>query len=443
MGFKYWLINLGCRLNQAELAEMEVVFSHYGGVADDKNPDVVVVNTCGVTAKAEKESRQMLRRLRKQYPGAKLVAWGCAADKWLREDRKKVEKWGVDLVYGNENKDQHPVLFIKKLGLGWAKPNSHSRGVIYSSLESVEEKMGDNNQVKSGFYTQRPRRFIKIQTGCNKYCTFCLIPYMRHLSNSRSIEEVVELVKRAQKDGVKEVILTGVDIADYGRTTPAPLKGWRQYSVHKLTILLKAVLRETTIPRIRLGSINPVSFSDEFIDLFAGNNRLMPHFHISLQSGSDGVLKRMNRRYTKKEFYEIVKRLRERVGDVLISTDIIVGFPGETPEEFGETVEFVKEVRFSRLHVFSYSPRPGVVADKMGWGAVSTQIKKKRSQILRDLNQKLKEYWKKEYKGRKVRVLWERWKEGELIGWSHNYLPVRIKGERDKVGQVETITYPG
>ncbi len=422
MGFKYLPINLGCRLNQAELTEMEVVFSRYGGVVDDKDPDVIVVNTCGVTAKAEKESRQTLRRLKRDYPKAKLIAWGCAADKWLREGDEQVDKWGVDLIYGNENKDYHPELFVKKLGL--------------------DKDKKDNVRVQ-GFYTRRPRRFIKIQTGCNKYCTFCLIPYMRHLSGFRPVDEVVERVRRAEKDGVKEVILTGVDIADYGRTTPAPLKGWQQYSVHKLTVLLRAILEETTIPRIRLGSINPVSFSDEFIDLFAKNKRLMPHFHISLQSGSDAVLKRMNRRYTTDEFYDIVKRLRAKVADVLISTDVIVGFPGETQVEFEETVRFIKKVKFSRLHVFSYSSRPGVVADKMGWRVVPVKVKKARSQILRDLNQELKDYWKRKYKGKLVAVLWERWEEGRLIGWSHNYLPIEAKGDKSRVGQIETVTYPG
>ncbi len=321
MTFKYMTVNLGCRLNQAELTSLESVFNQAGCLYDKNQPQVIIVNTCAVTAKAEKESRQRLRRLKKLYPQAVVVAWGCGAQRWLKDKAVDWRSWGIDYIYGNDNKDQHPLQFLK------IKPG-----------QTLSKPKPSNHKVNSAQLISRVRRFIKIQDGCRRYCTYCIIPYTRPEPASKSIQQVVAEIKRAEKDGVKEVVLTGVDISAYGQDGNGRQNNWYQVSSQGLEDLTKTILDKTVVSRIRFGSINPVSFTPSFIDLFRNNPRLMPHLHISLQSGSDKILKLMNRGYSREQFRQTISRLRSAVPDILISTDIVVGFPGETESDFNDTV---------------------------------------------------------------------------------------------------------
>jgi len=416
--FTYLPVNLGCRLNQAELTKMELIFQAHGGVLDQDHPDLVIINTCGVTTKAEKESRQTIRQLRRRYPQAKLIAWGCAAQRWLSQSKSSWASLGLDAVYGNQDKDTHPIKFINLI----KHPNK-------------------TQPVKTGFYTIRPRRFVKIQTGCDKFCSFCLIPFMRLRSRSKPPDRIIAEVKRAVKDGVKEVILTGVDISSYGLTSPIKPASWRSQDLMPLTHLLEQILAKTKIARIRLGSINPASFNPSFINLFKHHRRLMPHFHISLQSGSDRILKLMNRRYLVSDYIEIIHKLYDQVPDVLISTDIIAGFPTETEADFAATRQLVRRLNLSRLHVFPFSHRPGSLMDKLNLPPLPSKVIKTRAAKLRRIGQQLHLQAKQRYAGQPVKVLWESYRNGVLRGLTHNYLPATKKGSPNQVGQIEEIIY--
>ncbi len=405
--FKYLVVNLGCRLNQAELTRAEEFFQMTGGSFDSQKPDLVVINTCAVTSRAEQQSRQTIRRLKCQYPDSIIVAWGCAVEKWQTMGFKG-SSLGIKFLFGNQNKDLHPAEFVKL----------------------VSTKAGRRPGQKKSFFLSRPRRFIKIQDGCNKFCSYCLIAYLRHRSTSRPVSEIVQEINRAVKDGVKEVILTGVDIADYrsGRSN--------------LADLLETVLNKTSIGRIRLGSIGPEAFADQrLISLISQNKRLLPHFHISLQSGSNRILKLMKRVYTADEYLNWVGRLQNLVDNILISTDVIVGFPSESQTDFLATAELVKKIKFSRLHIFPFSKRPGTLVGKLNLRPVPIEEIKTRSRHLKQVNQTNQIYWRNYFKTKELEVLWESYSNGWLKGWTENYLPAQRPGEAKLVGKVEKCFY--
>ncbi len=427
--FSYLLLNLGCRLNQAELTTLETVLQNLGGIANPSNPHLIILNTCAVTTKAERESRGMIRRLRRQHPQAKIIAWGCAAEKWLQE-KKNWTKFGANYNWGNQNKtpNRHNIPSYSK------KSPINFKATLTAQLQDILSnplvpKNLTQEKIK-GFYRPRLRRFIKIQDGCNHFCSYCLIPYLRKTSYSRPLPEILQEIREAVEEGVKEVILTGVDIADY------------HWEDKHLAQLISIILEKVPLQRLRLGSINPPAFKDEsLIKILAENPVFLPHLHISLQSGSKKILQLMKRDYTPQEYLHWVTKLKSRVQNLLISTDVIVGFPGEGEKEFQETVDLIKKVKFSRLHIFPFSSRPGTLVTKLPFHPPQSKVIKQRVKILQQLNSQLQSFWQEYFQGQPLQVLWESYSQGFLRGWSENYLPWKKKGSPSEVGKIETIPY--
>jgi threonylcarbamoyladenosine tRNA methylthiotransferase MtaB len=272
------------------------------------------------------------------------------------------------------------------------------------------------------------RAFLKVQDGCDQFCAYCIVPYLRGKSRSRKAEKIVEKIKKLEKKGVKEVILCGINLADYKPS---------------LASLLKKTLKKTNVPRIRLGSINLEVFDDKFISLWQ-DSRLCPHFHISLQSGCNQTLKRMGRKYTFGEFKKLVSKIRRQVKNVNITTDFLVGFPGETEKDFEESLKDLKSLKLGKIHVFRYSPREGTRVAKME-DRIAEKVKSKRAKKVRDWSQKMSEELAKKFIGKKLKVLFEKEKNGWFEGLSENYIRVRARGKdlRGKIKAVRIKTQKG
>lgn len=369
------LKTLGCRLNEAELETWAQAFQSAGHriTPDSDAAQLVVINSCAVTQDAARKSRQLIRRVHRDNPQAKLVVSGCYAT--LNAD-EAAELMGVDLVVSNQDKQQLVNKALNELNL--------------TSMPSMSTEPG----AVALFNRGRQRAFIKVQDGCRYRCTFCIVTIARGEEKSRSIEEVIQEINALRTQGIQEVVLTGVHLGGYG----ADLKTG-------LDDLIQAVLTDTDIPRIRLGSLEPWELSDGFFRLFE-NPRLMPHLHLPLQSGSDSVLRRMARRCKTEEFKGIVKQLREQIPNFNVTTDIIVGFPGETEQEWQESYDFIAQIGFGQLHIFSYSKRAGTKAAELP-NQVPEPIKKQRSQQLHQLAGDLKQNFFKKQAGQEVAVLWE------------------------------------
>ena len=395
------LQSLGCRLNEAELEAWAEGFRRLGlRVAADGEPaDLVVVNTCAVTREAARKSRQMLRRSQRLDPRARLVASGCLAT--LEPDSLG---GGRDLVVGNGDKDRLVEIVAATLNL--------------------PVRMGPGHDDPSGtlFARGRQRAFVKVQDGCHHHCTFCVTTLARGEERSRPIAEVVDLVNRLAVSGVQEVLLTGVHLGGYGSdlgTEPSS----------DLADLIRGLLAETHVPRIRLGSLEPWDLPDGFWGLFA-DPRLMPHLHLPMQSGSDAVLRRMGRRCKTAEFARLAAEGRAAVPGLNLTTDIIVGFPGETETDWGETLAFVQAMGFGQVHAFPYSPRPGTRAANLP-GQVDVATQRRRAQGLALHAERLRRGVLEAQVGTRVPVLREAVPRaagpGGPFGYTPNYLPVRIE----------------
>lgn len=344
---------LGCRLNEAELESWSQQFQAHGhqlaGEAEDA--DLMVVNTCAVTGEAVRKSRKLIRRLHRQNPEAKLVVSGCYVS---LESSTRFDEMGVDLVVPNSSKDNLVREVTEKLDI--------------ASMPLIATEPGDNSLFKRG----RQRAFIKVQDGCRYRCTFCIVTHARGDERSRSVADVISEINRLNELGVHEAVLTGVHIGGYGSDIDS-----------NLSTLIKSVLAETDIKRLRLGSVEPWDLPDDFFSLF-DDSRFMPHLHLPLQSGSDSVLRRMARRCKTDAFRTLVEKARSHKPDINITTDIIVGFPGETEAEWQATLDYVRALEFGHIHIFSYSPREGTKAATLP-GQIDEQIKRSRSRELHEL----------------------------------------------------------
>ncbi|MEQ1637600.1 MAG: tRNA (N(6)-L-threonylcarbamoyladenosine(37)-C(2))-methylthiotransferase MtaB [Methylococcales bacterium] len=369
------LKTLGCRLNEAELETWAQAFQTAGHqiTPTATNAQLVIVNSCAVTGDAARKSRQLIRRVHRDNPQAKLVVSGCYAT--LNPD-EAADILGVDLVVANQDKQQLVNKALTELNL--------------DSMPSMSTEPG----AVALFSRGRQRAFVKVQDGCRYRCTFCIVTIARGEEQSRPIQEVIDEINALHAQGIQEVVLTGVHLGGYGADLAC-----------NLSDLISAVLNNTDIPRLRLGSLEPWELSPAFFELFA-NPRLMPHLHLPLQSGSDSVLRRMARRCKTEEFSAIVRQLREQIPHFNVTTDIIVGFPGETEQEWRESFEFIKQTGFGQLHIFSYSKRAGTKAAELP-EQVAESVKKQRSQQLHQLAGTLKQDFFKQQLGKKVTVLWE------------------------------------
>ncbi len=393
-------------------------------IAQSENTaDIFILNSCSITDKAQRKTNKLLRNITDKYPKKKVVITGCG----VRDEHKKYA-----VVVKNEEKDD---LFLK---IGWISQNHHSDSPLCHS-ERSEESRDPLLALKDDELSahSRTRLMYKVQEGCNNLCAYCIVPYLRGRERSTNPETVVKDLQKAEKEGYKEVVLCGVNVGQYNYTAPVILseaqaknpfknkeKGFlhssfqevgrndssvntpRQAKKFNLADLIKIILNESPFPRIRLSSINPDDLSNDLINLWAQNDRLCPHFHISLQSGSDSVLKRMGRKYDTEQYSGLVSKIREQIPDVQITTDVIVGFPGETEEEFAETINFVKKMKFLKVHVFRYSPREGTRAAKMS-DQIQESIKKDRAVKLQKLEAEIRQKILQGYVGKEVEVLFE------------------------------------
>ena len=418
-------ITLGCKVNQYETNAMTQKFLESGYQVIEENsketPDICIINTCTVTNMSDRKSRQMLRRMKEKNQDTIVVAVGCYAQVAQKELEKMPE---IDLVLGNnEKKDivKHVEEYIKE-----NKQNIEIEDVMKSKEFS---EFGDIT------FSEKTRAVVKIQDGCDRFCSYCIIPYARGRVRSRKPESIISEITKIANKNIKEVIITGIHIASYGKDFYSNEK----LKNYKLIDLLEDINKIDGIERIRLGSIEPLLITEEFVRRLKKLNKICHHFHLSLQSGCDETLKRMNRRYTTEQFRTIVDLLRKNYKDVNLTTDIIVGFPGETEEEFNITYKFLEEIKFYKMHVFKYSPRKGTKAAVMK-EQVDGKIKEERSKKLIELSNKNELEYNKKYIGQEVEVLFEEEKEGIYKGHTKNYILAYCKSTEDLENKIKKVT---
>ncbi|ERI90243.1 tRNA methylthiotransferase YqeV [Clostridiales bacterium oral taxon 876 str. F0540] len=394
---------LGCRVNQYESEAMTEKFIREAYEVVDYNSfaDVYVINTCTVTNMGDKKSRQMISRARRQNPEAIIAVVGCYSQ-IAPDEVSRIE--GVDVVLGTRNKGDivYWVNRAREVKSQMVEVNDVLRNNVFEEL-NIEE------------YQNKTRAFLKIQDGCNRFCSYCLIPFARGAVCSKKPDKVMEEIKELAAHGFKEIILSGIHTASYGMDLEDKVT---------LVDLLEQIDNIEGIERVRIGSIDPTFFSSNVIERIVKMKKLCPHFHLSLQSGCDATLKRMNRHYTSKDYKEVVEELRKNIKDVSITTDIIVGFPGETEEEFNTTYEFLKNIKLSKMHIFKFSPRKGTRAAEMN-EQISGEAKEERSSKLISLSNELEKEFMKKYIGMKMKVLYEQvYDANRYEGYTSNYIKV-------------------
>ncbi len=397
------LDSLGCKLNQAEIEDLgrQLEAAGYRLVSPGEKADIYILNTCTVTHIADRKSRHLLRLAHRRNPAARIVAIGCYAQRAPGE-LSKIE--GVELVLGNDSKAD----LVSRLG----------------DIDSLSPAVTDT-VMSPGVDSCRTRAFLKIQDGCRNYCAYCIVPCVRTREESVPVDRVIAQVKERVAAGYREVVLTGTEIGTYS------------CDGINLAGLLERILKETGIKRLRLSSLQPMEITEGLIGLWR-NPRMCPHFHLSLQSGSDAVLKRMKRRYNTAEYRRAVGLIRESVPDAAITTDVIVGFPGETEAEFRETLEFCREMRFARIHVFPFSPRPDTAAADMP-EQISDAVKKERNQQMLALAKESAGDYQRQFLGSTVEVLWEQKAGGIWSGLTGNYIRVFARSRGDLTNRLLTV----
>ena len=387
---------------------IQKLIGKYEIVKPDEKADIYIINTCSVTNMSDRKSRQMIRRAKELNPDALVIAVGCYAET-AKEEIEAIPE--VDLVLGNFQKAN-----IKKY------IEAYFEGKVLDE-KAVESYFYDFGTVT---YTEKTRAVVKVQDGCNNFCSYCIIPYARGRICSRKPESVLEEIREIAKMGIKEVVITGIQVASYGKDFDDD---------YGLIDLLEDINKIDGIERIRLGSLEPLIITDEFCDRLGKIDKICHHFHLSLQSGCDKTLKEMNRRYTIAQFEEVVGRLRKLYEDVILTTDIIVGFPNETDEDFEITYQFLKNVKFYKTHVFKFSPRKGTVAAKMK-NQVDGKKKEERSKRLIELSLENQSEYLKNYIGKDVEVLFEEEEDGLLKGHTANYIMVKSRQDVCKLNEI-------
>ena len=406
--------NLGCKVNAYELSAISSLLIKEGFKEDNENPDVVIINTCSVTATADQKSRQHIRKMQKLFPNAVIAVMGCYAQgnyKFIEEEIKPTILLGT-----SHRKD---VVELIKQAL-----NDHE----YKTLIEENTRQFEYEELGITSYSENVRAFLKIQDGCNNFCTYCIVPFRRGKMRSRNKENVIKEAKYLVKQGYQEIVLSGIHVGGYGQD----LKDC------SFSDLVEELSNIPNLKSLRISSIEESEIDDKLISLIKTKDNLAKHLHIPLQSGSTRVLKMMNRKYTREQFIARIKEIKEQVPNVMISGDVIVGFPQETEEDFMDTYNLCKEC-FDMLHVFPYSQRPGTFAARME-GQISPEVKKDRSRRLLALGEELYATYANKFVGKEVTVLIEKYDEKQqaYIGHTTNYLEVKIPLE-SKVGEYKTI----
>lgn len=399
------IYTLGCKVNQYETNAMKQKFieKDYEIVDFEEVADIYVVNTCTVTNMSDRKSRQIIRRAKETNKDSILIVTGCYAQV-AKDELEKIED--IDIVIGNQEK-KDIVTFVEE----------KQKEKIEEVSDILYEK--EFAEFGSSTYTDKTRAVIKVQDGCDRFCSYCIIPYARGRIRSRKPEEVIAEIAKLAKNGIKEVVITGIHLASYGR----------EYKPHiSLLELLKEINKIDGIERIRLGSLEPTLMTKEFIEGLVKLEKICDHFHLSLQSGCDDTLERMNRRYTAEEFEEGINIIRENFPNVSLTTDVIVGFPGETEEEFSKTYEFLKRIKFYKMHVFKYSQRKGTKAAAMP-NQIAGDVKEERSNKLIELSNENQKEQNQKYIGKEIDVLFEEQDEEYIKGHTTNYIMVYVKSD--------------
>ncbi|KUK83918.1 MAG: Threonylcarbamoyladenosine tRNA methylthiotransferase MtaB [Microgenomates bacterium 39_6] len=412
---------LGCRVNQAETKKIsnQLTSLGYQEAKDNQPPDIVIINTCVITQKGEQESIKVIRRFKKTYPNCLLIATGCAVNLWLKISKKK-QPPPADLFITNEKKSTIPKIIAKRFPF-----SCQIRDL------PIRKPLIDPGSVK--------RVFVKVQDGCNHFCSYCIVPYLRTKPTSKRVEQIVKEINQAYRAGTKEVVLCGINLSLFGQDLDSPTT---------FADLIEEILEKTKIPRLSLSSLTPKLINQKLINIFIAdqekNRRLSSYWHLALQSGSKTVLERMNRQTNLKQLNQSLHYIKEALPYFTLRADIMIGFPGETDQEFNQTQEFIKKNRLSFGHLFSYSPRPQTKAQKMIknkiWTAVPNQVKKERRKKLQAIIKKNREREKNFLLGktREILIL----KPGSYGWWglSDNYWPTKIRTKENKkkdlIGQI-------
>lgn len=419
---KFQIYTLGCKVNTYESNVMRDALLNKGYFEVDlkEKADITIINTCTVTNTADSKSMKVIRQAIRRNENAIIVVCGCLVQN-KKEEVSKID--GVDIVIGNINKSKI-VDYIEKY-IEEKKQEVDVRNIMDTNFEP----MMLNNFNKT-------RAFVKIQDGCNNFCSYCIIPYTRGNVRSKDKQSVLKEIQLLVDEGHKEVVLTGIHTGNYGA----------EFADYKFADLLKDIVKIDKLERLRISSIEITEINDDVMEVIKENNILVDHMHIPLQSGSDAVLKRMNRKYDKEYFINKIKKLRKIRPNISITTDVIVGFPGETKEEFEETIETIKKIEFTKLHVFPYSKREGTKAAIMD-GQVDENIKKKRVKILLQLSKELEYNYMEKFIGQKVIFIPEIAKEEYIIGHTGNFLNVKYRGNKNDLNKdievkINNIEYP-
>ena len=412
---KYKIISLGCKVNSYECSALASLFQREGyEEAQNKDADVVVINTCSVTSTADQKSRQHIRKMMKEYPNAICVVMGCYsqgnADYVANEIKPQI-------VIGTSHRHEIVDLIkdYQRNGKQIVKVEPNTRVFKY-------EEMGITS------FSENVRAYLKIQDGCDNFCSYCLIPLRRGKMRSRSKKEVIEEARQLVEKGYLEIVLTGIHVGGYGQDLEDT----------SFSDLVESLCHIKGIHGLRISSIEESEIDDKLIDLIKNEKVLANHLHIPIQSGSKTVLERMNRKYNPTQFIDKINKIKNASFDIALSTDVIVGFPGESEEEFNETVNFIKECGFHMLHVFPFSAREGTKAFYMK-DQISPEIKDRRKKVLLDLSKELWEEYVSRFINKEVSVLVERYIDGYNIGHTSNYIEVKYKDNVNKVGKIDTI----
>ena len=413
----YTTISLGCKVNSYEISALTMRLQELGYVEDKNNPTVAIINTCSITATADQKSRQHIRKLLNNYPNAIVVVMGCYSQGHHDFIKNEIKP---HIITGTSNRDKLVELienYSKQAPIDITENNPR----LYQY-----EELGITN------HSENVRAYLKIEDGCDNFCSYCLIPYRRGRARSRNHEEIIKEATSLVKNGYQEIVLTGIHVGGYG-------KDLDNYTFSKL---VKELLDIKDLYRLRISSIEESEIDNDLIQLINTKDNLANHFHIPLQSGCDTVLKRMNRKYTCEQFLNKLKLIKEACPNVALTTDVIVGFPGETDEEFEQTYKFIQECGFNMLHVFPFSSREGTIAARMP-NQIDPRIKKERTLRLIELSNRLWNEYTNKFVGKEVEVLIEQYDEKNHlnIGHTSNYLEVKIPDLENKVGKIIKTEY--
>ena len=402
---KFKIVTLGCKVNtyESEMMREKLLANNYEETFDN-DADIVIINTCSVTNMADAKSRKLINYNKRENPNAIMVVCGCSA----QNKKEELSNLDIDILIGNNGKS-------KIVDLIEDYKNTNEKYINFISSRKLEFE--DMNVDR---FTNQTRAYIKIQDGCNNFCAYCIIPFMRGNIRSKDMDKVIEEANSLVKNGHKEIVLTGIDTGSYGKD--------KNYT---LTDLLNELVKIDGLERIRLSSIDTFDLDDKFIDCLKNNYKICDHLHISLQSGSDKILKLMNRKYDTAKYLETINKIRSVRPNISITTDVIVGFPQESDEDFNEVLDYVNKVKFSKVHVFPYSKRDGTKASVM-LGQVQESVKKERAKKLIEVSSELeKEYYSK-FIDKELEVLIEENINGKSIGHTSNYIKVVIDGTLDR-----------